>query len=74
MTKTTCQSQDYETCSDSPEMFRTEYIWGGRKRTKVECLTHAAESEQRGRKVEVDLTAEQRSTQAEWETAGIGTD
>lgn len=41
--------------STEPEMFRTEKIWGGRKRIEIECLTHAAASEQRGQKTDLIL-------------------
>jgi hypothetical protein len=50
-----CQSKkntETECSDDDRDMFRTEKIWGGRKKTVVECLNHAAASERRGQKVD----------------------
>jgi hypothetical protein len=40
---------------DNPEMF-TVYLNGGGRRGVTACLAHAAQSEQRGHRVEIILT------------------
>jgi hypothetical protein len=51
-TKTQCETTDSRTeHSDYIDYFRTEIIWGGTKRTRTECLNHAALSETLGRQV-----------------------
>lgn len=49
-----CESpnEDIE-CSNEPELFRTVVHWAGRKIFRTECLSHALNSEQRGRQTEV---------------------
>jgi hypothetical protein len=39
--------------TDYPDFFLTTYRWGGIRRTSVECLNHAAYSEQAGKRVEL---------------------
>jgi hypothetical protein len=45
--------ESVECDTEYPDYFRTEYLWAGRAKTKIECLSHAARSEASGRKVEL---------------------
>jgi hypothetical protein len=60
MTKMTCELADKNTttqCSTGdPHYFETRFIWGGKRRTRTECLNHAIESERQGKQVNLILT------------------